>query len=516
MTEIWRDEQGRTRADRICQFIESYCLVPEGALVGTPIVLAKFQKDFIYEVYDNPNKTRRGILSMARKNGKTALTAALLLAHTIGPEAKQNSQIVSGALSRDQAALVFNLASKMIQLSPVLSGLARIIPSGKKIIGLRKNVEYKALAKDGGTAQGLSPIVVILDETGQIVGPNDDFVDALTTSQGAHEEPLLLCISTQAPSDSDLLSIWIDDAIRSEDPHIVCHIHQAPKECEVDDITAWSAANPGIGIFRSRKDVEEQAKQAKRLPSAENTFRNLILNQRISLETLFMAPSVWKTCGEEPEMEVFNYATCHLGLDLSAKTDLTAAVLCAADEGGVIHTLPFVFTPMSGLEERSKRDRAPYEQWVKDGKMIALPGSVIDYTMVAEYLKVELKGMNLGFIHFDRWRADIFKKECDEVGFATDCEWVMVGQGFKDMSPRLETFEQLSLQGKIKHGNHPLLTMAAANAVAVTDPAGNRKLMKNKSSARIDPIIAMAMAVHGAASNSVSESVYEDRGLLIF
>ena len=128
MTEIWRDEQGRTRADRICQFIESYCLVPEGALVGTPIVLAKFQKDFIYEVYDNPNKTRRGILSMARKNGKTALTAALLLAHIIGPEAKQNSQIVSGALSRDQAALVFNLASKMIQLSPVLSGLARIIP----------------------------------------------------------------------------------------------------------------------------------------------------------------------------------------------------------------------------------------------------------------------------------------------------------------------------------------------------------------------------------------------------
>lgn len=516
MTEIWRDEQGRTRADRVIQFIESYCLVPEGALVGTTLVLSEFQKHFIREVYDNPNVTRRGILSMARKNGKTALIAALVLAHIIGPEAQQNSQIVSGALSRDQAALVFNLASKMIQLSPVLSGLARIIPSGKRIIGLRKNVEYKALAKDGGTAQGLSPILVILDETGQIVGPNDDFVDALTTSQGAHESPLLLCISTQAPSDSDLLSIWIDDAVRSNDPHIICHLYAAEKDCAVDDPNAWHAANPALNVFRSLKDVEEQAKQAKRLPTAENTFRNLILNQRISLESLFMAPSVWKENGGEPDMEVFMNNPVHLGLDLSAKTDLTSAVLAATDEYGIIHTIPYTFTPMAGLEERSKRDRAPYEQWVKEGKLIALPGSVIDYTMVAEYLKAELVGMDIAVLHFDRWRIDLFKKECEDVGFAMDAEWMPVGQGFKDFSPRLEMFESLALQKKIRHGNHPLLTMAAANAIAVSDPAGNRKLVKNKSSARIDPMVAMSMAVYGAAANSVEESTYEDRGLLIF
>lgn len=516
MTEIWRDEQGRSRADRVIQFIETYCLVPEGALVGTTLVLSTFQKEFIREVYDNPNVTRRGILSMARKNGKTALIAALVLAHIIGPEAKQNSQIVSGALSRDQAALVFNLASKMIQLSPVLSGLARIIPSGKRIIGLRKNVEYKALAKDGGTAQGLSPILVILDETGQIVGPNDDFVDALTTSQGAHESPLLLCISTQAPSDGDLLSIWIDDAVRSADPHIVCHLYSADKDCAVDDPEAWNAANPALNVFRSLKDVEEQAKQAKRLPTAENTFRNLILNQRISLESLFLAPSIWKDNGGEPDMEVLMRVPIHLGLDLSAKTDLTSAVIAGADEDGIIHVLPYTFTPMAGLEERSKRDRAPYEQWVKDGQLIALPGSVIDYEMVAEYLKVELKGMNLQFLHFDRWRIDLFKKECEDVGFATDCEWLPVGQGFKDFSPRLEMFESLAMQSKIRHGNHPLLTMAAANAIAVVDPAGNRKLVKNKSSARIDPLVAMSMAVYGAAANSLDESTYEDRGLLIF
>jgi phage terminase large subunit-like protein len=121
---------------------------------------------------------------MARKNGKTGLIAAILLAHIAGPEAVQNSQIVSGAMSRDQAALVFNLAAKMIQLSPELAKLVRIVPSGKRLIGLARNVEYKALAADGSTAHGLSPVLAILDEVGQVKGPQSDFVDAITTAQG--------------------------------------------------------------------------------------------------------------------------------------------------------------------------------------------------------------------------------------------------------------------------------------------------------------------------------------------
>src|SRR5690606_4246973 len=117
------------------------------------------------------------------KNGKTALIACLLLAHIIGPEAKQNSQIVSGALSRDQAAIVFNLAVKMLMLNPELEGLYHIIPTGKKITGLAKNVEYKALSAEGKTTHGLSPILAILDETGQVRGSQDDFIDAVTTAQ---------------------------------------------------------------------------------------------------------------------------------------------------------------------------------------------------------------------------------------------------------------------------------------------------------------------------------------------
>ena len=135
-----------TRGEKVCAFIEQYCLIPEGAQVGQPIKLMKFQKQFILDVYDNPHGTSRAYLSVARKNGKSALIAAVVLAHLVGPEAKQNSQIISGARSRDQASLVFKLAEKMIRLSPELSKIVRIVPSQKMLIGLICNVEYKAIA----------------------------------------------------------------------------------------------------------------------------------------------------------------------------------------------------------------------------------------------------------------------------------------------------------------------------------------------------------------------------------
>src|SRR3546814_6152490 len=189
-----------TRGEKVIAFIEKYCVVPEGKLVGKPLKLEDFQKRFIREVYDNPKGTRRGILSIARKNGKSGLIAAMVLAHIVGPEARLNAQIVSGARSRDQAALVFNLAWKMSQLSPELTKLIRVIPSGKRLIGLPMNVEYKALAAEGQTAHGLSPVVVILDDLGPVRGSQDPFVEALETAQGAYDDGLQLVISTKAPT----------------------------------------------------------------------------------------------------------------------------------------------------------------------------------------------------------------------------------------------------------------------------------------------------------------------------
>ena len=493
-----------TRGEKVIAFIEKYARVPEGAKVGEPIQLADFQRDFIMAVYDNPVGTRRGYLSIARKNGKTALIACILLAHLVGPEAKLNAQIVSGALSRDQAALVFNLAAKMVQLSPELSKIIRIIPSGKRLIGLSMNTEFRALAAEGRTAHGLSPVLAILDEMGQVKGPQSDFVDAITTSQGAHDSPLLLCISTQAPTDADLFSIWLDDADRSEDPAIVSHVYTAPEGCELDDPKGWAAANPALGLFRSERDVAEQASQAKRMPSAESSFRVLTLNQRVNMVAAFVSPGVWKAGNGEPDalqgLQVYG------GLDLSATTDLTALVLTGRKDG-VVHVHPYFWMPADSVQEASRRDRAPYDVWVKQGLLRTTPGKVIDYGFVARDIGEITSGLDVVKIGFDRWRMDRMQSALDGAGVQLPLE--SFGQGYVSMSPALDALESDLLQENVRHGGHPVLAMCAANAVSLPDPAGNRKLDKSKATGRIDGMVALAMAEGVEAMSAERAPSYE-------
>ena len=496
-----------TRGARVTRFIETHLRVPEGALVGRPVRLAEFQKRFISDVYDNPAGTRRAYLSMARKNAKTALVAFLVLAHLVGPEAKLNSQIVSGGLTRSQAALVFDLAVKCVRLNPKLARLVHIVDSLKRMRGLALSTEYRALSAQAGAAHGLSPIVAILDEVGQIDGESSPFVEAIVTAQGAHEAPLLFAISTSARNDSAMLSIWLDDAKRSKDPTIVSHEYRAADGCDLDDRAAWAAANPALGIFRSEADLAAAAERAKRLPSEEAQFRNLFLNQRIALESLFIAPTLWRENAAAPDLAIMRANRCAIGLDLSARGDLTAAVVAARDdESGDVHLLPFVFTPLDSLGERSRRDRAPYEQWARDGYMIAVPGSTIEYDYVAGYLARELEALELepALVAFDRWRIKEFQRAAVDVGFAGAAEWQPIPQTFSGMSPRLESFEALLLQRRIRHGAHPLLTMAAANAITKIDPAGNRILNKERGRRRIDPLVAAVMAAFAVADGQAA------------
>lgn len=477
-----------TRGEKVCAFIEKYLRVPEGAKVGEPIKLAEFQRQFVLAVYDNPVGTRRAYLAIARKNGKSALIACLLLAHLVGPEARLNSQLVSGARSRDQAALVFSLASKMVQFSPELSKIVRIVPSGKRLIGLAMNTEFRALAADGTTAHGLSPVLAILDEVGQVKGPRDDFIDAITTAQGAHEEPLLIAISTQAPTDSDLFSIWLDDAERSGDPSIVSHVYTAPEECDLDDPKAWAAANPALGLFRSIRDVEEQAAQAKRMPASENTFRVLTLNQRVNMVAAFVSPSVWKAGNCQPDSLS---GVVYGGLDLSATTDLTALVLTCR-KNGVLHVHPFFWMPQDNVQEASRRDREPYDLWIKQGMMRTTPGRVIDYDFVARDIGEICSGLSIAKIGFDRWRMDRMKGALERQG--VDLPLEPFGQGYVSMSPALDALEADLLAERVRHGGNLPLAMCAKNAVAIPDPAGNRKLDKSKATGRIDGMVALAMA----------------------
>jgi phage terminase large subunit-like protein len=487
-----------TRAERVIAFIEKHCRVPEGAKVGQPLKLAEFQTRFIREIYDNPSGTRRAYLAMARKNGKTGLIAAILLAHIAGPEAQQNSQIVSGAMSRDQAALVFNLAAKMVQLNPDLAKLVRIVPSGKRLIGLARNVEYKALAADGSTAHGLSPVLAILDEVGQVKGPQSDFVDAITTAQGAYDAPLLIAISTQAPTDADLFSIWLDGAEAAKDPRIVSHVYSAPEGCALDDEAGWKAANPALDLFRSRADLSEQAQRAKEMPSAQNTFRVLCLNQRVNMHSPLIGRDEWMACQGAAEFEPGE--SVYLALDLSSVNDLSALVMVAADDADRVQG--FLWKPEDVLEQHGSRDNVDYRAWRDAGHLLTSPGPTIDPTVIALKIAELTATYNVLGLAYDRWRIDALVKELDRLGIETHKEdegsglkLIDWGQGYASMAPAIDAFERSVLERRLVHPGNPVLTWNVANAIVTQDPAGNRKLDKSKARFRIDGAVALSMAL---------------------
>lgn len=478
------------RSKRNTAWIEEHLRVPEGKFVGQPIKLTDEQKRWIAKLYDTP--TSLFILSLPRKNGKTAFLAMILLLHLCGPEARRNSQLYSAAQSRDQAAILFKLAAKMVRMSPDLSAYVKIRDTIKELECFEIGTVYKALSSDAPTAHGLSPALAIHDELGQVRGPRSELYEALETATAAQESPLSVVISTQAPTDADLLSVLIDDAARGADPTVKLVQYSAPLESAAFDEATIRACNPHFDVFMNRDAVMKMARDAERMPSAEAAFRNLVLNQRVNLSNPFITKAVYERCSGSAEAQVLGSRPVYIGLDLSGRLDLTALVSVAVDDDGVMHVRAEFFAPALGLEERSRRDRVPYDVWAKQGFLTLTPGETVDYAFVAHKLCEIADECKLKEIAFDRWKIAELKKEVADL--ERDLPFVEFGQGFKDMSPALDILESLFVAGKIRHGDNPILKMCFANAVVTRDPAGNRKMDKSKATGRIDGAVALAMA----------------------
>jgi phage terminase large subunit-like protein len=242
----------------------------------------------------------------------------------------------------------------------------------------------------------------------------------------------------------------------------------------------------------NKEEVRKQASDAKRLPSMEAGYRNLILNQRVEARSPFINRTIWLENGAEPidldGEEVWG------GLDLSSVSDLTALVMVGKD-GSV---QPTFWLPGDGIEEKSRTDRVPYAQWAKEGYLALTPGRAIEYEYVAEHLRGVFDRCKVQAIAFDRYNMRYLKPWLEKAGF-TEAElekFIEFGQGFASMSPALRELEERLLGKKLKHGAHPVLTMCAANAVAVVGPtAGTRKFGKSTDTRRIDGMVSLAMAI---------------------
>jgi phage terminase large subunit-like protein len=309
---------------------------------------------------------------------------------------------------------------------------------------------------------------------------------------GAHDNPMAVVISTQAPTDADLLSVLIDDALEGGDPRVVVSLYTAPMDVDPFSEEALKLANPAYDDFLNAVEVRKQQADAKRMPALEALFRNYTLNQRVEASAPFVSASVWNANGSMPEVGYVVYG----GLDLSESNDLTALVLASPSQGKLsVH--PTFWLPEEGLAERARKDRVPYDSWARDGYITTTPGRSIEYESIAIYLADLFETRDVRKIAFDRWNMKHLRPWLVRAGMSEsliDDRFVEFGQGFQSMTPALRTLESLLLSEKLKHGNHPVLKMCAANAVVKADEVGNRKLDKKKSRGRIDGMVALAMA----------------------
>ena len=505
LEKIVRDEG---RAARVIQFIE--CLtVPSGVGQGGNLVLREWQRDFIRDIYephglDEKRIPRRAILSIARKNGKTALIAALALAHLVGPESIPNGEIYSAANDREQAAQIFKVAAQMVRAEPELATKLKIVDSTKTIAHYASGSVYRAVSAEAGTKHGLNPSLVIYDELAQ--SKSRDLYDVLDTSMGARTEPLFIVISTQSNDPEHILSKLIDDGLNSKDPTIVCHLYEVALECEdIYDPQVWAQANPALGDFRSLEDLATIARKAQRMPSEEPKFRNLYLNQRVSSTASLISRPEWAACAGEAEFK--KGEEVYLALDLSSIIDLSA--LTMVSNGEKTRVKSFLWKPLDLLEQHSDRDFGAgnhrYKEWADQGHLLTTPGKSISPEAVVKKIAEICGTYRVLALAYDRWRIEDILREFDRIGFAayvdkdeeargSGLRLIPWGQGYRDMAPAVDALELEVIERNLIHNSNPVLTWAMSNAVTTTDPAGNRKLDKDKVRFRIDPAVSLTMA----------------------
>lgn len=492
----WK-RRGLSRAERVVAFIESLPIT-SGSHAGKPFQVRPWQRSIIEDLYRTDDAglriVREAVLSFPRKNGKTGLVAALALAHIFGPEAEPRGQVYSAAADKDQAALLYAEMKAIIEASPELEERAIIRDFNKTIEDAETGTVYKALSADARTKHGFSASVVIYDELAQ--APDRTLYDVLTTSTGARAEPLTIVISTQNNNPLHVMSELVDYGLQVragilDDPTFHLTLYAAPDNADPFDEAVWHACNPALGDFRSLPEMRAAAAKARRIPARLPVFKNLYLNMRVDAEERWISAEDWDACNAPVDLATLRGRPCWCGLDLGSTRDLTALVLYFPEDDGALW--PFFWVPGETIGEREERDRVPYGTWAAEGFIEPTKTRAVDRRAIACKVAEITAAFDVRAIAYDRHRIEDLRIILDDEGL--DLPMIGFGQGYVSMGPAVDSFEALVLDRRLHHGGHPVLAWNVSNATIQTDPAGNRKVTKERSIDRVDGLVAALMAV---------------------
>lgn len=508
-------------ADFAVAFIESLCHT-KGTWAGKRFELMDWQEQIIRDLFGilKPNGYRQfntAYIEIPKKNGKSELAAAVALLLTCG-DGEQRAEVYGAAADRQQASIVFDVAADMVRMCPALNKRVKILASQKRLIYEPTNSFYQVLSAEAYSKHGFNVHGVVFDELHS--QPNRKLYDVLTKGSGdARMQPLFFLITT-AGTDTHSICYEVhqkaQDIIdgRKIDPTFYPVIYGADDTEDWTSPKVWKKCNPSLGETIGVDKVKTACESAKQNPGEENSFRQLRLNQWVKQAVRWMPMDKWDKCAFAVNEEQLKGRVCYGGLDLSSTTDITAFVLVfpPIDEEDKYIILPYFWIPEDTLDLRVKRDHVPYDVWEREGYLQTTEGNVVHYGYIEKFIEELGKKFNIREIAFDRWGAVQMVQNLEGMGFTV----VPFGQGFKDMSPPTKELMKLTLEQKIAHGGHPVLRWNMDNIFIRTDPAGNIKADKEKSTEKIDGAIATIMALDRAirCGNDTSESVYDSRGIL--
>lgn len=508
-------------ADFAVTFIESLCHT-KGTWAGKKFELIDWQEQIIRDLFGilKPNGYRQfntAYIEIPKKNGKSELAAAVALLLTCG-DGEQRAEVYGAAADRQQASIVFDVAADMVRMCPALNKRVKILASQKRLIYEPTNSFYQVLSAEAYSKHGFNVHGVVFDELHS--QPNRKLYDVLTKGSGdARMQPLFFLITT-AGTDTHSICYEVhqkaQDIIdgRKIDPTFYPVIYGADDTEDWTSPKVWKKCNPSLGETIGMDKVKTACESAKQNPGEENSFRQLRLNQWVKQAVRWMPMDKWDKCAFAVNEDDLRGRVCYGGLDLSSTTDITAFVLVfpPLDEEDKYVIIPYFWIPEDTLDLRVKRDRVPYDVWERQGYLQTTEGNVIHYGYIEKFIEKLGERFNIREIAFDRWGAVQMVQNLEGMGFTV----VPFGQGFKDMSPPTKELMKLTLEQRIAHGGHPVLRWNMDNIFVRTDPAGNIKADKEKSTEKIDGAIATIMALDRAirCGNNNCASVYDDRGLL--
>lgn len=511
----------KAHADYAVNFIECLCHT-KGTWAGKPFKLLSWQEQIIRDLFgvikqNGYRQFNTAYIEIPKKMGKSELAAAVALLLCCG-DGEERAEVYGCAADRQQASIVFEVAADMVRMCPALNKRVKILTATKRIVYTPTNSFYQVLSAEAYSKHGFNIHGVVFDELH--TQPNRKLFDVMTKGSGdARMQPLYFLITTAGTDTKSICYETHQKALdilegRKIDPTFYPVIYGAEEGDDWTDPKVWKKANPSLGITVGMDKVKSACESAKQNPAEENAFRQLRLNQWVKQAIRWMPMEKWDRCAFTVNPDDLEGRVCYGGLDLSSTTDITAFVLVfpPEDETDKYRILPYFWIPEEQMDLRVRRDHVPYDVWERQGFLQTTEGNVVHYGYIEKFIENLGEKYNIREIAFDRWGAVQMVQNLEGMGYTV----VPFGQGFKDMSPPTKELMKLVLEERIAHGGHPILRWMMDNIFIRTDPAGNIKADKEKSTEKIDGVIATIMGLDRAirCGNVSTESVYDGRGIL--